>query len=425
MPMSPRSTRPFRMSSSAIWRTVLLETAKPRPSAPGSRRTTVLMPTTCFAAAQMSGPPEFPGLMGASVWSRSSRKIWPDSSGKRRPFPERTPEVTLFLNSPSGLPIATTVAPTGIWSLSPRGATFSVRPAGSIFRTATSVSGSRPTSCALARVSSAKITSNDEPGPPCSFETTWLFVAMCPVASRMKPEPLPTSRVPLLCTTVTTEGPSSRTTSTTGPSPGPEGALVATGGAVGRPVNGCVPSGPAMREPNPAPTAPPTTPPISAPIRSTAAPDRRFAGTGPAAAGTRAAAARSLTSEDETGSLLPVEDERRQECRRHYRLAPGAGGVGRDAGGRRRLAAPRGCARGLGLDHLADRGRAHFEIHVLARVEGDLPAEGELGLLVEALEARLRVRDRVHGLRRHLGRRVHGEGDVEVPRLGVDEHLPD
>ena len=37
MPMNPRTTRPLLMSSSAIWRIVLLETANPRPSAPAER----------------------------------------------------------------------------------------------------------------------------------------------------------------------------------------------------------------------------------------------------------------------------------------------------------------------------------------------------------------------------------------------------
>src|SRR5438067_668686 len=54
----------------------------------------------------MSGPPEFPSLIAASVWRRSSRKM-SCVSATRRPFAESTPCVTVCSNSPSGLPIAT------------------------------------------------------------------------------------------------------------------------------------------------------------------------------------------------------------------------------------------------------------------------------------------------------------------------------
>ena len=71
----------------------------------------------------MSGPPEFPSLIAASVWRRSSRKM-SRVSATRRPFAETTPSVTVFWNSPSGLPIATTADPTGTSSLFPRRAAF-------------------------------------------------------------------------------------------------------------------------------------------------------------------------------------------------------------------------------------------------------------------------------------------------------------
>src|SRR5437870_1864890 len=80
---------------------------------------------------------------------------------------------------------------------------------------------------------------------------------------------------------------------------------------------------------------------------------------------------------------------------------------------------------GLGLDHLADRGRAHLEIDVRVRFDQNAPAARDLELLIDALEALLGVGDRVDGFRRNLARRVNREGDVEVPRLRVDRDLAD
>src|SRR5213594_5178244 len=56
------------------------------------------MPPTCFAATQMSGPPELPGLIAASVWIMSSRNTFAVSC-TRRPFAETTPSVTVFQNT--------------------------------------------------------------------------------------------------------------------------------------------------------------------------------------------------------------------------------------------------------------------------------------------------------------------------------------
>ena len=164
------------MSSSAICRTVLLETAKPRPSEPATRMTSVFIPITCRVVARMSGPPLLPGLIAASVWIRSSKKMASFVSlCSRRPFPDSTPTVTLLRKSPSALPMAMTVAPIGASSLLPRTSAFTLCAPTS--RTATSVSGSRPTRRAPTFLLSAKITSKDAPAPvPRTFETTWLFV---------------------------------------------------------------------------------------------------------------------------------------------------------------------------------------------------------------------------------------------------------
>ena len=123
----------------------------------------------------MSGPPELPGLIAASVWIMSSRNTFAVSC-TRRPFAETTPSVTVFWNSPSGLPMAMTCAPTGALSESASGA--ATRPLALTLSTAMSVCGSRPTSVARTVRLSEKITSNDAPVPvPRTFSTTWLFVA--------------------------------------------------------------------------------------------------------------------------------------------------------------------------------------------------------------------------------------------------------
>jgi hypothetical protein len=88
--------------------------AKPIPSDPPIRLTmAVLMPTTS-PAMLTSGPPEFPGLMAASVWRKSSNGPCP----RTRPFALMIPAVTVWVK-PKGLPIATTQSPTWIASESP------------------------------------------------------------------------------------------------------------------------------------------------------------------------------------------------------------------------------------------------------------------------------------------------------------------
>jgi hypothetical protein len=87
-------------------------TAKPTPTFPLPEppvRICELTPTT-WPAALSSGPPELPGLMGASVWIASSipnplgAVIW-------RPSAEMMPSVAVR-SSPKGLPIATAGSPT-------------------------------------------------------------------------------------------------------------------------------------------------------------------------------------------------------------------------------------------------------------------------------------------------------------------------
>ena len=69
----------------------------------------VAIPTT-RPCESTSGPPEFPGLIGTSVWIRSVSST-PGETGSFRPKALTTPAVTVQL-SPNGFPTATTSCPT-------------------------------------------------------------------------------------------------------------------------------------------------------------------------------------------------------------------------------------------------------------------------------------------------------------------------
>ncbi len=88
-----------------------------------------------------SGPPEFPGLMAASVWIMSTPvPCWPRV--RLRPLAETTPTLRLF-EKLKGLPMAMTQSPTSAASESPSSST--VRGSlGSILMMATSVRASLP-----------------------------------------------------------------------------------------------------------------------------------------------------------------------------------------------------------------------------------------------------------------------------------------
>src|SRR5438093_1278469 len=85
-----------------------------------------------------------------------------------------------------------------------------------------------------------------------------------------------------------------------------------------------------------------------------------------------------------------------------------------------RLAAPRRLANRIRLDHLADRRRAHLEVHVGVWLDGDGPHRSNLQLLVHAFEALLRIRDRVDRPCCDFARWIDSNRDVKVPRLGVN-----
>ena len=90
----------------------------------------------------IKGPPEFPGLIEASVCKKSRYSVGPRSLC----FALIIPVVTVK-SKPKGLPIAITLSPTSTASESPN--SIAVRYSALIFSKATSVCGSEPISLAL------------------------------------------------------------------------------------------------------------------------------------------------------------------------------------------------------------------------------------------------------------------------------------
>ena len=117
-PVIPRkacSTVPLSSSCWATSWTVLLGTAKPIPTEPPPLPPVAIwevMPIT-RPEASISGPPELPGLIGASVWIASLIEK-PFGDWISRWTAETIPAVAVR-SSPNGLPIATTGSPTRTW----------------------------------------------------------------------------------------------------------------------------------------------------------------------------------------------------------------------------------------------------------------------------------------------------------------------
>ncbi len=181
-PSHPRRMVPVLASSRSISRTVLMGIANPIPWPP--LIIAVLIPTTSPWVLS-SGPPEFPGLMDASVWIRSPVGSAPGRS--TRPVALITPRVTV-LSSPKGFPTAIAHSPTLIFVESPSTATGSLRD-GLILRRATSVRGSAPTTFARYSVrSESRMTISSASRMTCSF------VTISPSSLTMTPDPREFSR---------------------------------------------------------------------------------------------------------------------------------------------------------------------------------------------------------------------------------------
>src|SRR3954468_21760620 len=140
------------------------------------------MPMTSPARLNI-GPPELPRFIEASVCKKSSY----GPEWMSRAVAEMMPAVTLPPR-PKGLPIASTQSPTRVLLESPHAAAGS-GVLGSTFKTARSVTGSRPITCACNVVSSDSVT------VICSaVAMTWLLVTIRPDESMMKPDPSDATR---------------------------------------------------------------------------------------------------------------------------------------------------------------------------------------------------------------------------------------
>ena len=115
----------------------LIGTAKPTPSAPPeSLRICALIPITRPRASK-SGPPEFPCVIGASVWIASTTLYDEVSDEIERWIAETTP-TAIESSLPNGLPIAATGSPGRTRDESPSGTVTSRCAAGSTWSSATS-----------------------------------------------------------------------------------------------------------------------------------------------------------------------------------------------------------------------------------------------------------------------------------------------
>src|SRR4051794_38046880 len=149
-----------------------------------------------------SGPPELPGLIAASVWIAGYVvEVFCDSPTDTGRFSELTIPLVTVASRPKGDPIATTGSPTCSRLESPSFAGLSPDTLFALM-TARSVTGSLPTTVAVAVEPSLKLT---EMSPfCCARSTTWLFVRISPSEVRMIPEPeppVPPGLTTVICTT--------------------------------------------------------------------------------------------------------------------------------------------------------------------------------------------------------------------------------
>jgi hypothetical protein len=179
--VTPRYPRAILLPFSSCGRscfTRLTGTAKPIPCPICGETMAVLIPTTSPFMLK-SGPPEFPGLMAASVWMKSSKGPF----CSERSFAETIPKLA-DSRRPKGLPMASTKSPCSSASESPSATVGRSAGAFSSRISATSVGGSLPTTLALNSRPSGSFTLISVASP-----TTWLLVRTYPSRLMMNPEP--------------------------------------------------------------------------------------------------------------------------------------------------------------------------------------------------------------------------------------------
>ena len=153
----------------------LIGTAKPMDCA--SSEISVLMPTTT-PQRSTSGPPELPGLIGASVWIIGSSEM----PGSSRLSPLTIPRV-IVCSRPIGLPMATTSSPTLTADESPSRAAGSAA-ALSTRSSATSSTESSPRMRAGVLLPESRVTDSEAaPSTTCALVRIW------PSFSMITPEP--------------------------------------------------------------------------------------------------------------------------------------------------------------------------------------------------------------------------------------------
>ena len=113
-----------------------LGVAKPMPTEPPDGETMAVLIAITWPSMLKIGPPELPGLIGAS----SCRKLSNGPEPRSRPRAEMMPAVT-EPPRPNGLPAASTQSPTSTWRESPNG-TAGSGPDACTLISATSVSSS-------------------------------------------------------------------------------------------------------------------------------------------------------------------------------------------------------------------------------------------------------------------------------------------
>ena len=177
---------PSRRSLGTTWRTVFDGTAKPTPTLPPAPDVAIceLTPIT-WPAPLSSGPPELPGLIGASVWiTRSIEK--PFGAWISRPVLETMPAVAVR-SSPKGLPMATASSPTCTWLESANASGRRVPASdGSMATTARSEDGSVPVTVPSMRLPRSPNCTSTRLAEP----TTWELVTIVPSRSTTKPVPV-------------------------------------------------------------------------------------------------------------------------------------------------------------------------------------------------------------------------------------------
>ena len=184
-PSQARSTLPLFLSCGRTFCAVSIGTANPMPTLPlplPPVSICELMPIT-RPAASSSGPPELPGLIGASV-CRTFVIVKPLGAVIWRCSAEITPVVSVRSRL-KGLPIASTGSPTLAEVELPSVSGCSVRPSGRMRSTARSLEGSLPTTFASTVLPRERLTVT-----LTAFSTTCQLVRIVPSESTTMPEPV-------------------------------------------------------------------------------------------------------------------------------------------------------------------------------------------------------------------------------------------